>query len=332
MFRFDLNEVAAIIEDKGYKKVALELPEGLRGRAAGMVDKLYSKTGCEVFVSCDPCYGACDLNEEAFATLGCEAVFHFGHTQLLSGVTVPVHYVEVEMSGDIRSLLQRGEDLLGRRVGLATTAQHLRCLDEAKEFLEGRGHRVFIGRGGGVIKPGQVLGCSFATARAVKANVDVFAYIGSGNFHPLGIALATGKKTIAFDPETGDVRDMEELRDRVLRQRFARIAKAMNARSYGIVVGLKKGQKRLGLALDLKKKLEEKGKKAYLLALREVTPENLYPFRKLDALVSTACPRVAIDDARRFPVPLLTPAELNIVLGERSWNDYFFDEMPWSLR
>lgn len=330
MFRYDLDAVAATIRERGYKRVALELPEGLRDRAADIVDEVSSKTGCEVFVSCDPCYGACDINDDALAALGCEAIFHFGHTRLLARTKVPVHYVEVHIPWDVADLLGKGEHLLDEKVGLATTAQHLHRLEEVKKYLEERGHRVYIGKVKGVLKPGQVLGCSFATARAVKDKVDVYAYIGGGNFHPLGIALATGKKTLAFDPETGTVRDMEEIRDRVLRQRFARIAKARGARKFGVVVGLKKGQRRLGLALRLREKLRKRGMKAYLLALREVVPDNLYPFRKLDALVSTACPRVAIDDAGRFPIPILTPEELDIALGERDWVEYVFDEMPWS--
>lgn len=332
MFRFDLDSVSAIVKERGYRRIALELPEGLRDRAVEIVEDIHSKVRCEVLVSCDPCYGACDINDEALAALGCDAIFHFGHTRLLAQSRIPVHYVEVEMPGDILELLKKGEHLLGERVGLVTTAQHLNRLGKIREYLEVKGHRVYIGRAKGVLKPGQILGCSFAAARAVRDKVDVYAYIGGGDFHPLGIALATGKKTVAFDPETSTVRDMEEVKDKVLRQRFARIAKAREARKFGVVVGLKKGQRRLGLALRLKKKLEKEGMKAYLLALREVTPENLYPFRKLDALVSTACPRVAIDDAGRFPIPILTPTELDVVLGIQSWEGYVFDEMPWSSR
>jgi 2-(3-amino-3-carboxypropyl)histidine synthase len=331
-FSYDLGRVAAVIREKGYKKVALELPEGLRDRAGEMVDEIGSETGCEVFVSCDPCYGACDLNDDALASIGCEAVFHFGHTRLVPRTRIPVHYVEVEVPCSVVELLKKGRHLLGERVGLAATAQYLHILGEAKGYLEGEGHRVYVGRARGVLKPGQVLGCSFATARAVMQKVDSYAYIGGGDFHPLGIALATGKKTVAFDPETMTVREMDEARDRVLRQRFARIARARDARRFGVIVGLKKGQMRVGLALRLKRELEGAGRKAYLLALREVTPENLYSFRKLDAFVCTACPRVAIDDAPRFPAPILTTEELRILLGKRSWEEYLFDEMPWSAR
>jgi 2-(3-amino-3-carboxypropyl)histidine synthase len=73
--------------------------------------------------------------------------------------------------------------------------------------------------------------------------------------------------------------------------------------------------------------LEEGGKKAYLLYLNEITPDNLLAFRKLDAFVNTACPRISIDDAGKFKKPLLTPVEMEIVLGERAWEDYILDEI-----
>ena len=46
-----------------------------------------------------------------------------------------------------------------------------------------------------------------------------------------------------------------------------------------------------------------------------------------DAYVNTACPRLALDDQSRFPVPLLSPAEFEIALGLRKWEDYEIDEI-----
>jgi 2-(3-amino-3-carboxypropyl)histidine synthase len=48
---------------------------------------------------------------------------------------------------------------------------------------------------------------------------------------------------------------------------------------------------------------------------------------KVDAFVSTACPRIAIDDALRYKRPMLTPIELEVALGVRAWEDYAFDSI-----
>lgn len=80
------------------------------------------------------------------------------------------------------------------------------------------------------------------------------------------------------------------------------------------------------LAKELRQKAEQKGKEAFLIMLDEVTPEALLSF-KADAFVNTACPRIAIDDAARYKVPLLTPIEFEIALGARKWEEYKFDEI-----
>jgi 2-(3-amino-3-carboxypropyl)histidine synthase len=328
LFEIDTAKILSTIREEGYTLVGLELPEGLRDKAAEIMDEIKTKTGCEVVVSSNPCYGACDIDDEALARLGCEAVFHLGHERLLGKTRIPVYHIRVKMTANPVPLIKEGLEKLRGRVGLLTTAQHLHQLGRVKEYLEKEGFEVLIGSPKGRTRfPGHVLGCSFAPARAIADEVDVFAFIGSGVFHPLGVALATGKKTISFDVETGVVKDMDELREHVLRQRFAQIGRARDAVSFGVIIGEKAGQRRRKLALKILDKLKKQGKKAYLISLREITPENLYSFRKLDALVSTACPRIAIDDVRRYSQPMLTPLELEIVLGEREWSEYAFDEI-----
>src|SRR3989442_5448226 len=57
-----------------------------------------------------------------------------------------------------------------------------------------------------------------------------------------------------------------------------------------------------------------------------VAPDLLQGYR-VDAWVNTACPRIAIEDILQYKQPMLTPQEFEIVLGERTWDDYVFDEI-----
>ena len=77
-----------------------------------------------------------------------------------------------------------------------------------------------------------------------------------------------------------------------MRQRYAIMAKALDAKKWGVIIGMKPGQKRLELA----KRIKEIAGDAVLITIREISPERLIAF-KVDAYVSTVCPRVAIDDA-----------------------------------
>jgi len=46
----------------------------------------------------------------------------------------------------------------------------------------------------------------------------------------------------------------------------------------------------------------------------------------LDAWISTACPRIALDDSDSYDYALGTPIELMIALSKVKWEDYRIDE------
>jgi 2-(3-amino-3-carboxypropyl)histidine synthase len=171
-----------------------------------------------------------------------------------------------------------------------------------------------------------LLGCNYTAGTSIEEDVDGFVYVGSGDFHPIAIAWGTDKPVVLADPYTNEVRTIDDVMDRLMRQRFAAIERAKGAKAFGILVGTRVGQERMRLARGLKKMLEQKGLEAHLIALDFFSWDNLQYFRHLDALVNTSCPRITTDDYARYPMPMLTPPELEIVLGKRTWEDYVFDE------
>jgi 2-(3-amino-3-carboxypropyl)histidine synthase len=60
--------------------------------------------------------------------------------------------------------------------------------------------------------------------------------------------------------------------------------------------------------------------------LNEVNPDQLLNLG-FSCFVNTACPRIAFDDQVRFPVPVLTPPEFEILCGVRDFSDYIVDEI-----
>ena len=68
------------------------------------------------------------------------------------------------------------------------------------------------------------------------------------------------------------------------------------------------------------------GFSSILIEMENTTPQKLDAFG-LECWVSTACPRLAIDDYAAFSKPVITPVELEIVLGTRKWEEYLFDEI-----
>ncbi|MDD1652218.1 MAG: diphthamide biosynthesis enzyme Dph2 [Methanomicrobiales archaeon] len=308
-----VSSLADDLRKRGARTVALQFPAGLKRRGYAIAQEL-RREGFEVILSGDPCYGACDL---ALDTLGvADVLVHFGHAPV--GRDNRVIFEPVSMDFDpaaVRAVLPL---LRGPRVGLVTTVQHVHLLEAVAAELRRAGFEPVVAAGSGrTPHPGQVLGCSFRAARETGAGEILF--VGTGLFHPLGVQLATGARVVALDPYTGDVTEVSA--ERFLRQRFGLIERARGGERIGIIVAAKSGQGRLELA----RRLAGLSEKAVLVMMREVTPEALLDLG-CEAYVNTACPRLAYDDQARFPVPVLTPAEYEILHGLRSWEDYVADE------
>lgn len=321
---FDIGRIASIIEKRGAKKVGLQFPAGLKRSGLKIAKEIQERTGAIMYISGNPCHGACDVDDALRDNV--DILFHFGHAEIEP--IEKVVFIEARSNADVIPALRQALKMLkGNDIGLVTTVQHVHKLGEARDFLTEHGKTCIIGKGDSRIRyGGQVLGCNFSAARV---NVDEFIYIGSGDFHPLGVALATGKRVIVADPTLNEAREINP--ESIIRQRHGIIAKALDAKSFGVIVSTKRLQMRLNLAEMLCQKAKERNLDAHIIFMNEVTPERLALF-KVDAFVNTACPRIAIDDVALFKKPVLTPIEFEIVLGKRDWSEIKFDEILGEAR
>jgi len=316
---FEIGKIIDIILERKARVIGLQFPEGLKRYGIGIAREIEKKTDVRVLISGDPCYGACDLD----LTMDADFLVHFGHSEIPELSTKNVYYVEVRSNIDVIPAVKKALKLLkGKKVGLITTVQHAHTLQKACMEIESGEFECFIGKGDNRVKyQGQVLGCNFSVARSIE--VDEYLYIGSGNFHPLGVSLATGKRVIIADPFLNETRMPDS--ETIIKQRYAVISRAMNARTFCIIVCTKTGQQRMKRAEELKDIAQNEGYRAYIISLRDVTPSALCQF-PADIYVNTACPRIAIDDVGSFKVPMLTPVEFEMVLGRRNLEHYEFDE------
>ena len=362
---FELDELIERIKSNDNRLVALQVPEGLKMQALDMMDAIEHETSAKIVLAADPCYGACDLVHDKMQRMGVELVAHMGHSQMNIDSGMPTQFINVtydgdpaidpvlpilaehhaiavqrltnaQTEGDISSedaqdrfldAVGRVAPLTGTKLGLVGSIQHLHLIFDYKERLEAAGFEVEVPVGGARLTfPGQVLGCNYS---GDQDDIGHYLFLGSGDFHPIGLVLHTGKPLAMLDPYSGDAEEMSFGRiERILRQRFGLIMDCDQAQTFGILIGEKPGQMRRTLALRMKKILEKHGKKGYLLALEHVGPE-LIDFYPVDAFVNTACPRIAIDDSVRYAKPLITPFELEVALGEKQWETgYQFDEIP----
>lgn len=319
-FDFEEERIKQEIIKLGAKRVLLQMPEGLKQEALRL-SKIVEKTGALAIISSDPCYGACDVAASEAELLGADLIIHFGHSKLLKHEKVPTVYLEARATVLVDDVVISSLPLLAEytRIGLATTVQHVQTLDSVREILTRAGKTVVIGDAGRVNYPGQVIGCDYSNVKSIAADVECFLFIGGGRFHALGVALATSKPTIIADPYGKSAFALQLEVQKILKQRYASIEEAERAKTYGILLSLKPGQKHFDNALRIKESVEKIGKTACLLAVREILPEVLLEFPNIDAYINTACPRISLDDASKFQKPILTINEFMVVSGESSW-------------
>lgn len=280
----------------------LQVPDGLKRKALKIADEIG-----DVLIDCESCFGACDLAIREAKTLSCERIIHYGHSKFIE-TEVPVEYIELRENYDPIPVLKKElNKIKEEKIGLVSTLQFLNSLEKAKKFLEENNKAIKIGKGR--FYQGQILGCDISSAKAIEDEVDAFLYIGSGKFHPLGIALKTEKPVYALDVEKNEINDLKGLKEKFLKQKYVAEALAKDANKFGILVSVKLGQLNLKLAEEIKKKLEEKGKKAYILVFNEIKPEKLEGL-ELDCYINTACPRITIENRTEFKKPILNPDEI----------------------
>ncbi len=321
-FDFEEKRLTEEIKKRKPKIVFLQLPEGLKPEAP-RITEVIEESGSITIVSSDPCYGACDLAVSEAKLLGAELIVHYGHTPMTTNSDLPIIYLDAKAKIGIKEAITQSLPYLQswKKIGLVTTVQHIQQLDEVKNLLEAAGKTVFVGNAGNVKYAGQVLGCDFSNAQAISEKVEAYVFVGGGRFHAIGVALATEKPTIIADPYEQLAYPIHNQVKRIIMQRWADIFKAKQAKRFGILISLKSGQMRLRDAINIKEKLEKTGLKATLFALREVNPDVLMQFPRIDAFVNTACPRISLDDAPNFDKPILSLNETLVMLGEMKWEN-----------
>lgn len=330
IYNMDLEKVIKKIKSSNAKTVGLQFPEGLKVQAVSIAKQIENLTGATVLISGDPCFGACDVSDKKMIGI-VDLIIHYGHTPLPINYKIPTMFIEAYADVNVKKYLEEALPQLKNysKIALATTTQQLNVLNEMKDYLEDHGKEVVMGSSKSTRK-GQVLGCNFSSIKNLDA--EVYLFVGSGNFHPLGIYLFTKSPVLAIDPYGGTIKSMAEYADKILRIRFARIIKSQSVKKWGILISSKEGQYRMQLAKKIKGMLKDEGMESYIIVLDNINPDVLLPYTDLKGFVVTACPRIAIDDSQMYKKPLITPKELEIVLNKRTWENYQLDEILFHER
>ncbi len=330
--RIDEAKVFEIIEAKRPSVVLVNAPGGLLRQTKGLMEKMKEKYGVRAILAGDSCYGICDTVDDEVEKLQADLAFHIGHNAAVKEVGDYTYLIDAVDDVNFGEVTDIAIDTLRphKRLGLATFSQHLHQLVPVKKKLEEKGFEVHVGQGNNLMLEGQIFGCDFSTAYPIKDKVDAFAFLGESEFHAVGLAMAMGKPTFMLDPYMNEVTDMKEAAEERRKRSILAVYKALDARVFGVITGLKEGQKMLGRSRWITKRLEMNGRKVIQIALRDVTADRLAPHREVEAFIQTACPRISVDGFT-FDKPVLSipQADALVALIEGREIGEFFERPKW---
>ena len=325
MIVIDERKVFEIIEERKPTSVALNGPDGILPKVQDLALKIGKKFGIPAYLLADTTWGSCDLNSIGGKILNAEIQFNIGHTNKLDVLEKNVIMIDAYDDVPFDKVITKCIDLLkGKTVSLITDSQHLHQIESVKNVLEKNNVIVKIGKGKGQLNDGQVFGCEFYPASETIGDVDANIFLGQSNFHAAGVALATNKPTYVIDPYFNEVREISDFAKKLKKRSTLAIYNAVDAQTFGIIVGLKEGQLSKLTALKFKKELESKGKIVHLIALTEVTNERIRNLKGIDAFIQVACPRISTDNEFDKSV-LSTPQATALIkiLKNESIDEYF---------
>lgn len=312
------EEIDSVLKENNYTRIILQFPDGLLDTFLYEINSFLEEK-VEVIIAGDPSYGACDLPTVQAQIMNADAIFHFGHSTFAfppPNIDIAIHYFTVEADVQInwQKILDELKEYEWKKIGLLTTIQHTSVLNDINNYRSADSPEFMMH------KEGQILGCNQNRASVIAKDVDAFLVLAGGNFHASPVVVATGKPTLRFDPFSQEFQLFDQVyRETYLRKRYALITKAKEAKTFGVLVSLKSGQKQADNGKRLVNMITRAGKKAILIPMFRIDPNHLINFHKVDAWVINLCPRVATDDFVSYNKPILTARELLVCLGMLDW-------------
>ena len=206
--------------------------------------------------------------------------------------------------------IEKNLDRIPQGCGIVTTLQHRHALQDIAAMLKKHGKDCII--------LGQVLGCNQDVALGEEAaKAGSFLYIGTGRFHPIGIAAKTDRPVHCIDPYTGIFSEVkpEEI-DRFTKKKKAAATLFLAKERIGLIISLKTGQ-RYEKASEIEKRIKERypEKETFLFACGTLDFNELENFPFIDLWINTMCPRIGYDDSIRMLKPIVNIEDIkNLIL------------------
>ncbi len=179
---------------------------------------------------------------------------------------------------------------LPKKLGIVTTVQYLGEMKKMVDFLWKKEIKAIVA--------GQILGCDASNAEKIKSDVDAYLYVGTGEFHPIEVALKTAKPVFTLHPIGMNLKKIDEADiEKIRKKKKGMLLKFHTAENIGVLISTKKGQLNVQSETSRIKKLEKRypDKRFYHFICDTLNFSELENFPFVECWVNTMCPRIMED-------------------------------------
>lgn len=335
-------------------RVALQFPDELLVDAPDVcwaMERALPNNNYLVFILGDTTFGSCCPDEVSALHLNANVLIHYGHACLSPAASLPVLYSfgRTDVSINVDTILQQVAMDSVENMLLLYQVRYHHAMQPFNEELQERGSlkNVLVGQ---VPQP-----CSEPTccSDAGKEEPTTGTFVVGGLELPSDVDLSTFTLVFigddnsssrqyvnvmlrfmsmhngpshywTYSPMTGELTTtLPPFLQRRLNRRFYLTQKARDAQVYGILVGTLSQQHFTSVVSTLQRIIADAGKSSYTFAVGKINGAKLANFGEIDCFVLVACGEHSLlDNERDLHVPVITPLELDIALGNAEWGFY----------
>jgi diphthamide biosynthesis protein 2 len=312
-----------------------------------------------VFILGDTTFGSCCPDEVSALHLEADILIHFGHACLSPAMSLPVLYsfgvTKMDVSACVEAVMEQVNKSASQRILLLFQVQYYHAMEELQTRISEKGDILVVA---GQIPQQDLRLLDDDGESTEQTDVDSngkFIKVGGLDI-PAGLDVSTFTALYIGDPSHSQQYVNIMLRftsmsskspsaiwtfnpkdsaldtslptgiQRKLNRRFFLTQKARDATTFGILVGTLSQRHFTSAVAALQKSIKDADRSCYTFAVGKINGAKLANFGEIDCYILVACSETSLLDFERdLHVPVITPLELDVALGNTEWGDYTLD-------
>ncbi|EPR80131.1 Diphthamide biosynthesis protein 1 [Spraguea lophii 42_110] len=301
-YNFEIPKLLRILS-KGYKRVALQMPDGILQYAIVITGIIESNFDIDVIVLSDVVYGACCIDDDICEQLNCDILIHFGHSCLIpvNFMKVKVVYIFIEIIFDIEHSIKMIKKVMEKEnvtnIAVLGTIQYNGSVQEINKRLNNPIYKI------DPLSASEVLGCT-----SPKVNADIIFFIADGRFHLESLMINNPDKIFyRYCPFNKKIYKEEYDYKKMVNNRKGQIKEFYDSKNIGIIYSILGKQGNPKILKNIVNKLQDKN--IYKFYLYEIK-SDITSLPYIDAFVQISCTRLSVDWGTSFSKPMINPFEV----------------------